>query len=86
MIWTSRYARHAALVHRMAETLGVDLVEEAQRGNMPPQDMRNTVMSCLGCTDPTGCADWLDDHVAGAARAPGYCRNRERLEAMAEGG
>lgn len=86
MIWTSRYARHAALVNRMAETLGLDLAEEAQRGNLPPQDLRGTVISCVGCADPSGCADWLDDHAAGAARAPDFCRNRERLDAMANGG
>lgn len=78
-----RFDRHADLVHRMAGTLGVDLAEEALRGTMPPQDLRDTVLNCMGCRQAGACATWLDAQRGGAEATPDYCRNKERLEALA---
>ena len=83
MLWMNRFDKHAGLVNRMAETLGVDLAEEAQRGNLPPQDLRGVVLNCMGCREAGACESWLADHPEGADATPGYCRNKERLEALA---
>jgi len=78
----SKYDEHAELVEKMAETLGVDLTEEMMAGRWTPEDMQSTVSRCLGCTDPSQCKGWLQDNAAGADETPGYCRNKDLLEAM----
>ena len=83
MFGFARYDRHAGLVSRMAETLGIDLAEEAQRGNLPPEALRGTVHNCLGCRRADGCEHWLEVHSGGAVAAPGYCRNAELLAVLA---
>ncbi len=83
MTWTTRFDTHAGLVNRMSQTLGVDLAEESLRGRMPPEDLRATVLSCMGCREPGSCAKWLDAHPEGSDVAPGFCRNKERLEGLA---
>lgn len=79
-----RYAEHAKLVEEMANALGVDLTEEMMAGRWTPEDMQATVTRCLGCTDPAHCQGWLKDNKSGASETPGYCRNKELLEAMRE--
>ena len=83
MQWMNRFDKHAELVNRMAETLGVDLAEEMLRGNLPPQDLRSTVLNCMSCREAGACEAWLAEHPEGADAAPGYCRNKERLTALA---
>lgn len=83
MSWTNRFDKHAGLVHRMAGTLGVDLAEEMLGGSLPPQEFRSAVLSCMGCKEAGACERWLAEHAAGSAVTPSYCRNRERLEALA---
>ncbi|TCO73929.1 DUF6455 family protein [Rhodovulum euryhalinum] len=78
----SKYDEHTELVEKMAAVLGVDLTEEAMAGNWTPEDMQATVSRCLGCTDPAHCKGWLEDQQEDAAHAPGYCRNKDLLEAM----
>ncbi len=75
--------RHAALVDRMATTLGVDLEEATMRGDMPMDDLAEVVLRCTGCSNPDGCTSWLGDHAtSGAEHAPGYCRNASMLEGL----
>ena len=78
-----RFDKHADLVNRMADTLGVDLAEETLRGELPPQDLRATVLNCMGCREAGACETWLAEHSEGADATPGSCRNKERLEALA---
>jgi hypothetical protein len=83
MLWMNRFDKHADLVGRMAETLGVDLGEQMMRGALPPTDMRAAVMACMGCKAAGDCVTWLDAHAEGSDIAPSYCRNKERLQALA---
>ena len=83
MSWMTRLNRHAALVGRMADTLGVDLTEEMQRGSFSPEALRASVLNCTGCDNPDGCEAWLDAHGDGADRTPGFCRNKAQLEKLA---
>ncbi|TCP62368.1 hypothetical protein EV663_102213 [Rhodovulum bhavnagarense] len=79
----NRYDEHASLVEQMAEVLGVDLTEETMAGRWTPEDMQATVNRCLGCTDPDHCKGWLQGNRPGESdTTPGYCRNKELLEAM----
>lgn len=74
--------RHAALVDRMAETLGVDLEEAVLRGHLSSDNLPDMVLRCTGCANPEGCEAWLDKQqqaaTANDARAtttPYFCRN-----------
>ncbi|MEE9387702.1 MAG: DUF6455 family protein [Paracoccaceae bacterium] len=75
MTVTRKYARHGALVDKMANTVGVDLDEAEQRGNLSGDQLRASVHKCLGCTNVTACEHWLDHHTNGANSPPDYCRN-----------
>lgn len=73
--------RHAALMNRMAQVLGVDLTGAMETRHLSGEDWRAAVIRCTSCSDPAGCQHWLADHDAqdGAARpsaAPDYCNNR----------
>lgn len=78
-----RFDRHAVLMDRMADTVGVDLAELMMRGRMPPSEYRDAVFRCVGCTRPGACADWVAAHPDGAGRPPGYCRNRDYFDRLA---
>ncbi|MFV2053547.1 DUF6455 family protein [Aliiroseovarius sp. YM-037] len=78
----TKFSRHAELVGRMSDVLGVDLGDKAMRGEMPPEELRSTVMRCMGCDNPGGCHDWLETHADGSAQTPGYCRNKAVLERL----
>lgn len=71
--------RHAALVDRMAQTLGVDLEEAALAGAMAMDEIAEAVLRCTGCADPAHCDSWLSQQRAGADRTPGYCRNKDLM-------
>lgn len=75
-------ARHAALMHQMAATLGADLDHAEMQGDLPPEMREEMLLACTGCSDPTGCAHWLS-RTAKAADAPGYCRNGDILHRLA---
>ncbi len=82
MFGFERFNRHAGLVDRMAETLGVDIAEAVQRGELPPEELRRSVFNCMGCREAESCAHWLDEHAAGAEATPGYCRNDALFRAL----
>ena len=77
--------RHADLVNRMAETVGVDLVEQAMRGAVPDQEMRSAVLRCMSCDKVDACGSWMDAHSTGADAAPSYCRNKPVFDALVGG-
>jgi hypothetical protein len=76
---------HAALVDRMAGTLGLDLEEIALRGALSVEEIGDAVLACTGCTRPGDCAHWLDAHDEGASHPPGYCRNAELFARLTPG-
>ena len=73
---------HDALMGDMARTLGADLDEAELRGDLPPEERADMLLSCTGCSNPCGCREWLGQHEQ-AAEAPGYCRNGDRLSELA---
>ncbi|WP_170365507.1 DUF6455 family protein [Ruegeria arenilitoris] len=74
--------RHAALVDRMAQKLGVDLQEAAIGGSVSIDEITDAVLRCTGCTNPYHC----DRALAlqnGDGRPPEYCRNQDLLARLA---
>lgn len=82
--------RHAALMNRMAQVLGVNLTEMMIRSQLSGEEWREAVVRCVGCTEPETCLHWLAIHpdtgpATGAAPsevAPEYCANREMMEEL----
>ena len=77
--------RHAALMNRMAETVGVDLTAAIADGRLPAEAWREAVVRCTGCSDPEGCQHWLGAHAADDVApdtAPDYCRNRDLMDSL----
>lgn len=71
--------RHADLVNRMADTVGVDMGQALLDGRLTGQDLRSMVTSCCACDGAADCPGWMDAHAGGAPSAPDYCNNRDRL-------
>lgn len=74
--------RHAALVDRMAQAVGVDLEEATLKGQITPDALCDMVLSCTGCSNPTGCGHWLDAHSDGADATPSMCRNADIFQRL----
>ncbi len=79
--------RHAALVDRMASTLGNDLEELVMRGQLAPDAVPDMVLRCSACANPDGCEAWLQrqDAAAAAPKAASthsYCRNGDIFDAL----
>lgn len=83
MFWIDRLSRHAGLVGRMADTLGIDFAEALEHGVLTPGGLRGAVINCAGCERTGECAGWLDAHSNGAEATPSYCRNKMVLNALA---
>lgn len=80
----SKLDRHAELMQRMSDTVGVDLGEAVMRGTLSPQGLRGAVVSCMACEGGSKCGDWLDNHPAGSDTTPCYCRNQDLLGRLKE--
>ena len=79
----ARFDRHARLVSRMADALGVDLDQRVQEGEVLPEEVDVQVFNCMGCTAPDACGDWIKAHGGNLTAAPAFCRNKETLERLA---
>ncbi|MFT3690126.1 DUF6455 family protein [Paenirhodobacter sp.] len=76
--------RHAAMMNRMAEVQGLDLMAEMAAGALSGEDWRAAVVRCTGCGDAEECLAWLGVHQppengAAAQVPPAFCVNRELL-------
>lgn len=79
------YKRHADLVDRMANALGLDLEEKIMEGKLQIDTLGDAVLRCTGCTDPTACEGWLATVEGVAPEAPGMCRNVDLFELLKQG-
>lgn len=78
--------KHADLMDRMADTVGVDLEEAMLEGRMLMDDLSEAVFACTGCDRPGACGDWLAAQTAERDAPPGYCRNAGMFRRLREGG
>lgn len=78
--------RHAGLLDRMAQALGIDLQEAAIGGRVSIDELTDAVLRCTDCSQPDHCEHWLRTAAPVAAteerRQPGYCRNAELLQRL----
>ncbi len=70
--------RHANLLDRMADQVGVDLQEAAISGAVSLDQLSDAVLRCSECPDPVCCARGLAGEEFGG-KPPEFCRNREML-------
>lgn len=77
MIAPQTIKRHATLIDRMATARGLDMEEQVLRGKISSADIADAVLSCTHCTNPDGCAQWLDAQTGVVAATPEQCRNAE---------
>ncbi len=82
----TRLHRHERLVHRMAETQGVDLDEAVLRGKLTPDALDAAVLACTGCAEPCACAVWLSAETRTEDGTPAYCRNGTLFAGLTEAG
>lgn len=82
---TTTLKRHAALVDRMANAVGVDLEEKLMQGMLEVDTISDAVLNCTGCSSPGDCELWLDAHAAGADAPPSICRNIEIFDRLKAG-
>ena len=73
--------RHAALVDRMAISLGIDLEEKALRAEVSMDDLSELVFQCARCSNPDHCDQRMQVERS-ADHPPGYCRNSDVLMAL----
>lgn len=68
---------HAALLDRMAESLGLDLTDVMAKGALSGEDWRDAVLRCACCDEPDACLYWLHgrDGAPVSESAPEICRN-----------
>ena len=77
--------RHAALMNRMAQAVGLNLTEMMLQGKLDGDDWRAAVVRCSDCPEPTECLHWLSEHddasgrATPAAEVPDYCTKREMM-------
>lgn len=81
---TSTLKRHAQLVDRMANTLGVDLEQKIMEGQMTFDTLGDVVLACTGCANPEACDHWLARNKAASA-TPDYCRNSDVFSLLKAG-
>ena len=74
MLRQSVLKRHAGLVDKMADRVGVDIEEEILRGSLETGEVSDMVLRCTSCTNPDDCAALLDSQEKQGSM-PEYCRN-----------
>ncbi|AFO92126.1 hypothetical protein D1822_11950 [Phaeobacter inhibens] len=75
---------HATLFDSMAETVGLDLQEEAISGRLRFDEISEAVLRCTRCGGVSACRKWLDKGLRPGAEAPDFCRNRDLLAYLNE--
>lgn len=82
---TSTLKRHADLVDRMANTMGVDLEEKMMAGQLRPGQLGDAVLACTGCANPEACGHWLAAQEGVTEQGPDYCRNGDLFTLLKAG-
>ncbi len=76
--------RHAGIMNKMAETVGVNWSEEIVKDPTLAYRYREAVMSCTHCKHDNECQGWMAEH-SHAKETPDYCRNHALLQGLSEG-
>ena len=82
---TKKLRRHADLVDRMANALGLDLELMTMEGKLRIDTIGDAVMRCTGCSDPTACNHWLTVQDSPVDTTPDMCRNADLFDLLKAG-
>lgn len=74
--------RHAELVRRMGQRVGVDLADEVISGRLSAEAYRSGVFACTQCGSVEGCEKLLAE--GGEGEAPDYCVNKRIFDRLAD--
>ena len=77
--------RHAHLVDKMADALGLDLEEKAMEGKLSFGELSDAVLRCTSCSDPDGCEHWLSGLDGPVEKTPAMCRNAQMFDMLKSG-
>ncbi len=77
--------KHADLIDRMADALGVDLEEITMEGKLSFDSLSEAVLSCTGCSNAEACDYWLGTQSGDAEKPPVWCRNMELFLSLKAG-
>ena len=77
----SRLSMAERRVSLMAEKNGADLTVATQSGFLLPEDYRDAIHACSGCSQPDTCDQFLSRDEDGT---PDYCRNTALIRRLAE--
>lgn len=64
------------LLHRMAETVEVDLAEALLTGDLDGETFRAARDRCSACAEAARCGAWIEAAADGAGETPQYCAHR----------
>ncbi|MDK3072312.1 DUF6455 family protein [Sedimentitalea sp. JM2-8] len=81
MLSIDQIRRHAALLDRMADAVGLDLQDLAISGRMSMDNLASAVLRCANCAHPDRCSEWLR---ADTRSLPEFCLNKLELQELAE--
>lgn len=76
-ILAEEYSHRLALRSRMMEHLGLCFTEQSTAECY--DDLRETLLSCVYCADPSTCEKWLDQSHRGV---PEFCSGRSAFMAL----
>lgn len=79
-LW-SRMSHHERLMSRMADANDADLDLALQCGDLGLEEYRSAVLSCMGCSDASGCERLLSEKQGGI---PDFCRNGSMIRRLSE--
>ena len=82
MSMLAKIERHSALVTRMTEATGADVVAGMTDGTISETDLRRSVVNCMRCRMVGPCEDWLEETGEGPAQAPEFCRNKAMMDRL----
>lgn len=77
----TKRAEHTRLVLGMADRQDIDLPELVMRAEVSFDEMDEAIDKCLGCTQPSSCAQLLSSE-AQSASLPAYCRNGDMFDRL----
>ncbi|WP_293575638.1 DUF6455 family protein [Phaeobacter sp.] len=84
---TAQLKAHAELFDTMAQTVGLDLQEEAIAGRLQFDEISEAILRCCKCGGVPACKKWLASeaaHSSEGGEAPDFCRNRDLLSFLCE--
>ena len=82
MSMLGKIERHSALMNRMSDATGADIVAGMASGDISETHLRRSVVNCMRCRMVGPCEDWLEETGQGPAQEPEFCRNKAMMDRL----